>query len=102
MKFGTLEYDLMNKKEPYKRMSFKKKKKFVDNKSKISDNGSKKSNETLVNKDVTIFGPLLPENWVRPSSLTGDKSIDNTAQEIENKLKRTIVNIFHSYITSHK
>ena len=86
MKFGTLEYDLMHKKEHVEKMPFNRKKNKNNSR---PDAKAKEHNSTKVN-EKTVFGPQLPDNWTKPS-VTGDASIDETVREIENKLKRTIV-----------
>lgn len=40
-------------------------------------------------KDPMIMFPQLPDNWVRPTA-TGNASYDDSVNEINNKLKRTI------------
>ena len=84
MKFGTLEYDLMTNKEP---VSLKKKKK--GGKGKFL-NALKNENKSVSNQPQIVAYPQLPKGWVKPS-FTGDLSLDETAAEIESKLKRTIV-----------
>jgi hypothetical protein len=101
MKFGTVEYDLMQKQEPYKRIPFPKKSKDAQKPPVRKDlRRPERKNEKADSSETMAIYPQLPANWVRPSA-SGDASFDRTAQEIEDKLKRTIVS-FSSFYSSHQ
>ena len=91
MQFGTVEYDLKNQNEPKKRAKFNKNK---SNRNKNNTNNKtvkKETEKVQSNKEqpMAIY-PQLPDNWIKPT-LTGNESLDETAFEIEQKLKRTLV-----------
>ena len=84
MGYGTPEYAI--KSQNYmKNLKEKRSKKKFDAKNFKSEIVSVKKE-----KDPMIMFPQLPDNWVRPTA-TGNASYDDSVNEINNKLKRTIV-----------
>lgn len=88
MKFGTFEWDLMQKNEPYKRISFGGKKKVK----KTTKEGTSKMPERSNDGDVESknVGPKLPPDWVKTTQ-TGSQSYDETVHGINCQMKETIV-----------
>lgn len=96
MKFGTVEYDLMQKKEPYKRTRFVGKGK-KSSKSKPEERNNKKQTTNVTSNEATssnnsdqIMQPQVPPNWIKPSQ-TGSHSYDESVHEINKRLEATLV-----------
>lgn len=89
MKFGTVEYDLMQKKEPYKRI------RVFDKKAKREDRKTKKPAKAEMERkrekptDKCLY-PQPPPNWTKPTK-TGSQSYDESVHEINKRLESTLV-----------
>lgn len=97
MKFGTVEYDLMQKKEPYKRTRFARGKKSSKskpeekkNKKQTTINVTSSDQATSSNNSAQIMQPQVPPNWIKPSQ-TGSHSYDESVHEINKRLEATLV-----------
>lgn len=75
--FGTLEYDMIQKKKQTLRFENKN---FKGNKKKIQKKLVQNVNES------TVYGPQLPEGWVK-ETITGNQSYDETVKEIRFQLR---------------
>ena len=82
MSFGTPQFELKSQSFENKKNKYKKKKE----KNKISTDTNTNKDE----KDPMVNYPQLPEGWVK-ESYTGNPSYDETANEINAQMKRTIV-----------
>ena len=98
MKFGTVEYDLMQKNEPYKRTRFARGKKSSKskpeekkkNKKQTTINVTSSDQATSSNNSAQIMQPQVPPNWIKPSQ-TGSHSYDESVHEINKRLEATLV-----------
>ena len=84
MNFGTSKYDLMMKNFANKLRPRKK-----NDKKKVLN----KQTPIVINEDLLINEPKLPEDWIKTNTITGDTSYDQTVHNIRLQLKSTIVSI---------
>ena len=93
MKFGTAEYDLFQKKEPYDIVSFKKK----GNKS--GKMNSQFKNKTKFEKEMREKTIHPPDPSVLPSCViplqTASQSYDSSIDQIRKQLDATQVSVFY-------